>query len=114
MPESQSSPRDEILAAFELALDTQLRAVRRLRGHRPMSVRPGPKGLSNIDMSFEVLRRTKTPMHVNDLIVAIAQAYGVQPARDSLVSALTKKVMAGDRFEKTGPNTFGVRADALA
>jgi len=38
----------------------------------------------------------------------------VQPARDSLVSALTKKVMAGDRFEKTGPNTFGVRADALA
>jgi hypothetical protein len=113
MPESQSSPRDEILAAFELALDTQLRAVRRLRGHRPMSVRPGPKGLSNIDMSFEVLRRTKTPMHVNDLIVAIAQAYGVQPARDSLVSALSKKVAAGDRFEKPAPNTFGLRADAL-
>src|SRR5271165_3748579 len=108
MPES--TPRDEILAAFELALDTQLRAVRRLRGHRPKSVRPGPKGRSNIDMSYEVLRRAKASLHVDDLIVAIAQAYGVQPARDSLVSALSKKVVAGDRFEKSAPNTFGLRA----
>ena len=110
---SETTPRDEILAAFEIALDTQLRAVRRLRGHRPKSVRPGPQGLSNIDMSYEVLRRTKGPLHVNDLIVAIARAYGVQPARDSLVSALSKKVAAGDRFEKSAPSTFGLRADAL-
>jgi hypothetical protein len=106
--------RDEILSAFELALDTQLRAVRRLRGHRSPRRQADGKGLSNIDMSLAVLRRTKTPLHVDDLIIAIAQAYGVQPARDSLVSALSKKVMAGDRFEKTAPNTFGLRADALA
>ena len=106
------STRDEILAAFELALDTQLRAVRRLRGRRPPA-RPAGKGLSNVDMAMAVLRRAKTPLHVDDLIVTIAQTYGVQPARDSLVSALTKKVVAGDRFEKTAPNTFGLRADAL-
>lgn len=105
--------RDEILAAFELALESQLRAVRRLRGRRPAGLPARGKGLSNIDMSFAVLRRTQAPLHVDDLIVAIAQAYGVQPARDSLVSALTKKVVAGDRFEKTAPNTFGLRADAL-
>lgn len=105
--------RDEILAAFEFALETQLRAVRRLRGHRPRERRGTKKGLSNIGMSFEVLRRAKAALHVDDLIVAIAQAYGVQPARDSLVSALTKKVVAGDRFEKTAPNTFGLRSDAL-
>ena len=107
------STRDEILAAFEIALDAQLRAVRRLRGRRPPSQRTGRRGLSNVDMSFAVLRRVKTPLHVDDLIVALAQTYGVQPARDSLVSALTKKVVAGDRFEKTAPNTFGLRADAL-
>lgn len=104
--------RDEILAAFELALESQLRAVRRLRGRRSKVQRSTLTGLSNVDMSFEVLRRTKTALHVDDLIVAIAQTYGVQPARDSLVSALTKKVVAGDRFEKTAPNTFGLRADA--
>lgn len=107
------SSRDEILAAFELALDAQLRAVRRLRGRRPQSQRTGGKGLSNVDMSVAILRRTKAALHVDDLIVAIAQTYGVQPARDSLVSALTKKVVAGDRFEKTAPNTFGLRPDAL-
>jgi hypothetical protein len=64
-------------------------------------------------MAFALLRRANTPLHVDDLIVAIAQTYGVQPARDSLVSALTKKVVAGDRFEKTAPNTFGLRSDAL-
>jgi hypothetical protein len=64
-------------------------------------------------MAFEVLRREQKPLHVDELIGAIAKAYGVQPARDSLVSALTKKVVAGDRFEKTAPNTFGLRADAL-
>lgn len=63
-------------------------------------------------MSFAVLRRAKTPLHIDELIVAIAQAHGVQPTRDSLVSALTKKVVAGDRFEKTAPNTFALRADA--
>ncbi|MGH7946034.1 MAG: HTH domain-containing protein [Opitutaceae bacterium] len=101
------------MAAFEFALDVQLRAVRRLRGRRPQARRTEGRGLSNVDMALAVLRRTKTPLHVDELIVAIAQRYGVQPARDSLVSALTKKVVAGDRFEKTAPNTFGLRADAL-
>ena len=109
----ETTVRDEILSAFELSLETQLRAIRRLRGRQSGRERPGPKGLSNIDMSVEVLRRAKAPLHVDDLIVALAQAYGVQPARDSLVSALSKKVAAGDRFEKTAPNTFGLRADAL-
>jgi hypothetical protein len=29
--------------------------------------------------------------------------------RESLVSSLTKKVMRGDRFMRTGRNTFGVK-----
>lgn len=106
------SPRDEILAAFEFALEAQLRAVRRLRGRQRQSPRARVKGMSHVDMAFSVLRRAKTPLHVDELIVAIAESYGVQPARDSLVSALSKKVMAGERFEKTGPNIFGLRADA--
>lgn len=108
---ANSTTRDEVLQAFEIALDAQLRAVRRLRG-RPVRA-PRTKGLSQVDMAYAVLQRAKTPLHVDDLIVAIAQAHGVQPARDSLVSALSKKVVAGDRFEKPAPNTFGLRADAL-
>lgn len=103
--------RDEVLQAFEIALDTQLRAIRRLRGRRTPAKRT--KGLSQVDMAFSVLRRAEAPLHVDDLIVAIATAHGVQPVRDSLVSALSKKVVAGDRFEKPAPNTFALRPDAL-
>jgi hypothetical protein len=103
--------RDEVLQAFELALETQLRAVRRLRGRRVRAKRT--QGLSQVDMAFSVLRRVKAPLHIDDLIVAIAQAHSVQPVRDSLVSALSKKVVAGDRFEKPAPNTFALRPDAL-
>jgi len=107
------TPRDEILEAFELALESQLRAVRRLRGRRA-TPRPGATGrLSQVGMAFEVLRQVGRPLHADELIVAIARSYGVQPTRDSLVSALSKKVVAGDRFEKTAPNTFGLRPDAL-
>jgi hypothetical protein len=103
--------RDEVLQAFELVLETQLRAVRRLRGRRMPAKRA--RGLSQVEMAFSVLRRAKAPLHVDDLIAAIAQAHGVQPVRDSLVSALSKKVVAGDRFEKPAPNTFALRPDAL-
>ena len=107
------TPREEILEAFEIALEAQLRAVQRLRGKRRRSRRARAGGLSQVGMAFEVLRRARQPLHVDDLIVAIAQAYGVQPARDSLVSALTKKVVVGDRFEKPAPNTFALRPDAV-
>lgn len=109
---SDPATRDEILAAFEIALETQLRAIRRLRGQRTKPARAGRKGMSNITMAYRQLLLAKGPMHVDDLIEAIAKAHGVRPARDSLVSALSKKVVAGDRFEKTAPNTFGIRADA--
>jgi hypothetical protein len=107
------TPREEILKAFEIALETQLRAVRRLRGVHARSRSGKTGGLSQVGMAFEVLRRARRPLHADELIVAITQAYGVQPARDSLVSALSKKVVAGDRFEKSAPNTFALRPDAL-
>ncbi len=49
-------------------------------------------------MSFGVLSRAKAPMHVDDLIAAIAQAYGVQPARDSLVVRPDKEGSGGGSF----------------
>jgi hypothetical protein len=33
--------------------------------------------------------------------------------RESLVSSLTKKVMRGDRFVRTGRNTFAVKEPTL-
>ena len=37
------------------------------------------------------------------------QTFQVAADRESLVSALTKKVLRGDRFVRTDKNTFGIQ-----
>ena len=103
--------KDSILSIFEASLDAQLRAVRRLRqGEAP----PHPsrrKGLSQVDMAYDVLRKARSPLHVSELLDRIHAAFGVSVDRESLVSSLTKKVARQDRFLRTAKNTFGLRPE---
>jgi hypothetical protein len=99
-----------ILSTFEASLDAQLRAVRRLRQTPPGTAKPAPKkGLSQVDMAYDVLTKARAPLHVADLLARIHTAFGVSVDRDSLVSSLSKKVARGDRFLRTGKNTFSLR-----
>jgi HB1, ASXL, restriction endonuclease HTH domain len=101
--------KDTILSIFEASLDAQLRAVRRLR-QPPQQSPPEPqhKGMSQVDMAYDILRRTRSPLHISIIIERIQQAFGVSVDRESLVSSLTKKVGRGDRFIRTEKNTFGL------
>lgn len=101
--------RDVILEAVEVSLEAQLRAVRRLRKGEDEAGGPRVKGRSQVDMAYDILLRTHQPMHVRDIIEKIRQRFGVEVDRESLVSALTKRVARGDRFERTEPNTFAAR-----
>jgi DNA-directed RNA polymerase delta subunit len=65
--------------------------------------------MSHIDMAHDVLKRTKVPLHISELIRRIESVHGVRLDRESLVSALTKKVARSDRFIRTGKNTFALR-----
>ena len=51
-------------------------------------------------------RDAQQPLHVSDIIARIATRFGVTVDRESLVSALTKRVVRGDAFVRTGKNTF--------
>lgn len=99
--------REIILDTIEASLDAQLRAVRRLREPLEKEVRPR-EGLSQIDMAYDILRRAGKPLHITSLLAAIEKTHGVRVDRESLVSALTKKVAKGDRFTRTDKNTFGL------
>ena len=46
------------------------------------------------------------------LLERIERAFGVAVDRESLVSSLTKKVARGDRFVRTGRNTFALKEGA--
>ena len=102
--------RDTVLEAFEECIGAQLRAVRRLRkaGHEPPPPR-AKKRMSQIDMSLDILMKARKPLHITELLDRIEKAFQTPVDRESLVSSLTKKVMRGDRFIRTGRNTFGVK-----
>lgn len=106
--------KDTILSIFETSLDAQLRAVRRLRQapqeRSPQA--PHPKGMSQVDMAYDILRRARSPLHVALIIERIQQSFGVSVDRESLVSALSKKVARHDRFSRPDKNTFALLAES--
>jgi hypothetical protein len=105
--------KDLILGTFEASLEAQLRAVRRLRHGEPASPGPPPrKGLSQVDMAFDILKKARSPLHISDLLDRIQAQFGVTVDRESLVSSLTKKVARGDRFLRPDKNTFSLRPEA--
>lgn len=104
--------KDSILSIFEASLDAQLRAVRRLRqGDAPAARATRNKGLSQVDMAYDVLKKARSPLHVSELLDRIHAAFGVAVDRESLVSSLTKKVARQDRFLRPDKNTFVLRPE---
>ena len=105
--------KESILSIFEASLDAQLRAVRRLRQGGPETNRPvRRKGLSQVDMAYDVLKKARSPLHIAEILARIRISFGVAVDRESLVSSLTKKVARQDRFLRSEKNTFALRPDA--
>ena len=102
--------KDLILSVFENSLEAQLRAVRRLRQGEPVSPVPSSrKGMSQVDMAFDILKKARSPLHVSQILDRIQIQFGVAVDRESLVSSLSKKVARNDRFLRTEKNTFALR-----
>jgi len=107
--------KDLLLSIQEASLEAQLRAVRRLRHTPADAAQPRPqlnKSLSQVDMAFDILQKARAPLHVSELLSRIHATFHVTVDRESLVSSLTKKVARGDRFLRTGKNTFSLRPEA--
>ena len=102
--------RDVVLETIETSLDAQLRAVRRLRQPpQPPAVKDVGQRMSQIDMAYDILKKAGHPLHITELLASIQSAFAVRVDRESLVSSLSKKIARGDRFLRSGKNTFGLR-----
>lgn len=111
-PNPEGSIKDFVLEAIEASLDAQLRAIRQLRKKsRPdgEARQHRNKSMSQMDMAYNILLEAGAPIHVTELLRRIESAYGVAIDRESLVSALVKRVLRQDRFARTDKNTFTVR-----
>jgi len=108
MEEHAREVREAVFEAAEELLEAQLRAVRSLRGERRRSRKVPERGRSQVDMAYDILHDHGTPLHVSGILEGIRQRFGVVVDRESLVSALSKRVTRSDRFRRAGPNVFGI------
>lgn len=98
-----------VLNAIATSLEAQLRAVRKLQGSdRPTGKQKSPKSTSQVDLVFDILSSAGQPLHISAIIERVRKRHNVTLDRESIVSALTKKVQRGDRFTRPDPNVFGL------
>lgn len=102
--------REAVFDAFETVLDAQLRALRRLRKEPQRSpLPPESGGRSQVELVEDILRKKGAELHITDILAEVARVHKIQLDRESVVSALTKKVQRGERFVRTGPNVFALK-----
>ncbi len=101
-----------VLNAFEIALDVQLRAIRRLINPDSEKKRGAPKSMSQIDMVYDILRMAGKPLHISEILQKVEKNFGKQLDRESVVSSLVKKVRRQDRFVRTDRNVFALKQGA--
>jgi len=101
--------RDTIIEALIVAQEAQVRALHQLL-KKPKERAPRKRvGLSQLDLVEDVLIQNGKVLHINEIINKVEKSHGLHLDRESVVSALTKKVARGERFVRTGKNTFGLK-----
>lgn len=107
--------RNDLIEVLEAVSKAQLKTLRRLRrsaGREVPSVEAkATRSMSHIDMVHGILTAAGHPLHVSEIMALVSKRYGVSLDRESIVSALAKRVARKDRFVRTGPNTFSVLPD---
>ena len=100
------------LSFYESLFSAQLGALRQLKSPKPKRAkRREAKGMSNMDMALDILQRAQKPLHISEIIVQVKAKYGVTLDRESLVSALVKKVHRRQGLSRSAPNTFAIEAE---
>jgi hypothetical protein len=100
---------ESLLNLYESMLSAQLRVVKQLKSPKPAKTqREGGKGMSNMAMAIDILRQARKPLHISEILSQIKNKHKISLDRESLVSALVKKVHRHQGLNRTAPNTFEV------
>lgn len=99
---------DNYLEIKRELLQAQLRVVYR---HQRKTAPHGQKlkRTSNLTIVEDILQNSDRPLHISKIIQIAQKDYNVNLERDSIVSALIKKINAGQMFIRVAPNTFALK-----
>lgn len=93
----------------ERLLAAQLSVLRKFLAEMNGLREPRGKRKSQIKLILEILSEEDGPLHISEIIQRAAEKFGVALDRESVVSAIAKKVKKGVMFDRVGPNTFALR-----
>ena len=100
--------KEAVIDALAVSLEAQLKALQRLQKGQPEPRTPR-NSMSQIDLVYDILQRAAQPLHINEILQRVETVHGQRLDRESIVSALAKKVLRRDRFRRTGKNTFALK-----
>ena len=93
----------------ESLLKSQLKIIREFlrQGEKP-SFKHRKKGRSQMSIVYDILLKSQKPLHVSEIITKAKNDFNVHLDRESIVSAIIKKVKSGRMFKRVAPNTFTI------
>jgi predicted transcriptional regulator len=91
----------------ESLLKSQLKIIREfLRQGEEPTFKPRKKGRSQMSIIYDILLTSQKPLHVTEIITRAKEDFNMDLDRESIVSAIIKKVKSGRMFKRVAPNTF--------
>ena len=67
------------------------------------------KRTSKINIVENILQTSGKPLHISEIIEIAKRDFNIELERDSIVSIIIKKMKKGQKFIRTGPNTFALK-----
>jgi hypothetical protein len=94
----------------ELLLRSQLKVIREfLKDDAEPEPPPRKKrGRSQVTVVYDILAVAKEPLHISEIIKRAKENFNVDIDRESIASAMLKKINKGRMFRKVAPGTFAV------
>ena len=93
----------------ESLLKSQLKTIREfLRQEVEPKFKPLKKGRSQMSIVYDILAASEKPLHVSEIIAKAKEDFNVDLDRESIVSAIIKKVKSSRMFKRVAPNTFSL------
>lgn len=86
-------------------LKSKLKTIRQFwkEGEESLA-KPAARSKSQMSIAFDILLSAKRPLHAAEIIQIASEMFHVNLDRESLVSAMAKKVKSGRMFKRIAPN----------
>ena len=94
----------------ELLLRSQLKVIREFLKDDAEPEPPPRKrrGRSQVTVAYDILAAAKEPLHISEIIKRAKENFNVDIDRESIASAMLKKINKGRMFRKVAPGTFAI------